>query len=240
MRFKTTKRLILASALIAAATWSAHAQVYTINIVGYVNLQMYAGDNLFVNQLDDGNGDALNSILTQGVLTGSTFTEWNSAAKQFLPTSIFNGTSWSINYDLSPDETGAVLNSPGNTTITLVGSVLYYDPSTLQSTFSPPARSGGTYLLGYPVPLANETFQDIIGRNPLNGESVRTLDAATQTYSVDTFENGSWNEGTPSFAVGEAAYFTLVDTPEPSTYALAGMGATLLFILRRRLDLRKI
>lgn len=121
-KLKMKKPFLPALILIATTTFFAASQSQG-QIVGYLNLQISAGDNLLANQFSDGEGDLLNDDFTQGVLAGSTFTEWNAATSQFLPTSVFNGTSWSINYDFPPDETGAVFNSPASTTITLAGGV---------------------------------------------------------------------------------------------------------------------
>ena len=61
-----------------------------------------------------------------------------------------------------------------------------------------------------------------------------TLDAASQVCSTTTYDDGVWNNGTPSWAVGQAAFFDLggragpdrnpVPVPVPGTGTLAGDG----------------
>jgi hypothetical protein len=76
------------------------------------------------------------------------------------------------------------------------------------------------------------SFTNVVGRAPLDGESVRILDETNQIYSVTTFRQSSgWDNGEPMLAVGQAAFFSLV--PEPSTVQLAVLGAAALMLSRR-------
>jgi hypothetical protein len=232
---KTIKKVALLS-LSTFIAFSARCQpIASSNAVGYINLTIYAGDNLIANQLDDTVGNTLDDIFATGpgdLLTGSTFTEWDPTSDQLLPASVFNGTSWSINYGLSPNGVGGVLNSPANTTVTFVGDVVNFNIQPGGGyTFVPPLLGPGTYLLAMAAPLTG-TFEQVIGSDPIAGDSVETLDASTQTYSTTTFNGTTWNNGTPSLAVDEAAYFDLV-VPEPSMFALTGLGAGILLICRR-------
>jgi len=204
------------------------------NIVGYYNLSISPGDNLIANQFTLSPEDnTLDNVLTNGVASGSTFSEWDPVANHLLPLSIYSGGAWSINYTLAPDSVGGVLNSPSATTATFVGTEV--NIGALDSyTFTPPAYGPGTYLLALAAVLPGGTFQEIVGRAPEIGDSVRTLNAATQVYSTTTFDGSAWNNGVPSLAIGQAAYFNLGAVPEPSTLALAGLGAAALGILRRR------
>ncbi len=221
--------------LFAAST--APAQVFSPNVVGYINSSISPGDNLIANQLSASPDNTLNNVLTYGVLAGSTFSEWNPAANQLLPASVFDGSTWSINYTFAPNGIGGVLNSPSATTVTTVGNVVNFDfDSAAGYTFVPPAYSPGTYLLALAAPLEDATFQQIVGRAPNAGDSVTTLDGSSQLYSTTTFDGTAWSNGDPSLAVDQAAYFNLAlnPVPEPSTFALFGLGAVGLVALRRR------
>ena len=83
-----------------------HAQIYSHNIVGYLNLVLFPGDNLIANQF--GNSDnSLNAIFQQNIPEGATFAKWDSTSLQYLPFSTYDTDSgWSINYDLSYGEGG--------------------------------------------------------------------------------------------------------------------------------------
>ena len=213
----------------------AQAQVYTNTIVGYFNHVLYAGDNLVANQLSHSN-NSLNVIFNVGVPDGSSFTLWDSTQMQFLPASHYDSqTGWSINYDLQYGQ-GGLFTATANFTNTFVGTV--WPGFSGQNPFTPPTTSNnGLYLLSCLVPLGGASFSEIVGRNPLDGESVRTLDAFTQIYSTTTFENGSWDQGAPGLNVGEAAFFNLGPTfavvPEPPVFSLSGFGLLMLVMFRR-------
>jgi len=204
--------------------------------VGFYNLSISPGDNLIADQFDNSPNNTLDNVLTTGVAAGSTFSQWDPAANGLLPLSTYNGSSWSIDYAFGPNGVGGVLNSPSNTTVTFAGSVVNLNAfgTNLVYTFTPPARGPGTYLLGLAAPLSGATFQEIVGRAPNIGDSVSSLDGSTQIYTTTTFNGLVWNNGTPSLAVGQADFFTLVAAPEPTMIALAGAGAATLLIFRRR------
>ena len=235
-------RSILALSLfcffVAPAAW-AQTDVYSGNIVGYINRTISAGDNLIANQLGTTN-DTLNNVLASGVLNGSTLTEWDPVANRFLPTSTFDATSasWSINYSLTYAG-GALLHSPSGATNTFVGEV---DPALVDSvgiSFANwhPNYGNGLYLISCPLPVDGASFQQVISRDPFDGEWVETLNEATQTYSVTTFHTGTgWDNGDPALGVGQAAYFDLgpVVVPEPTALALAALGVATLLRFRHR------
>jgi hypothetical protein len=229
--------LVLLSFLVAPAAFGQ--PVYSLNVVGYYNATLYVGDNLIANQLGTGN-DTLNNVLTSGVADGSTLTKWDPLGNAFLPASVFDGATknWSINYSLTYGE-GALLHSPGPdaTVNTFVGEVFpgfNVDTGVLNWH---PNYAAGLYLISSPVPMAlpmSQMFAAVTGRNPLDGEWVRLLDPATQIYTTTAFDAlaGTWDNGNPVLGVGAAAWFNLV--PEPSTFALLGLGAAALVISRRR------
>ncbi len=226
---------LLTVCLFAAST--APAQIYSLNVVGYINLNISPGDNLIANQLSASPDNTLDSVLTYGVVPGSSFSEWNPVSNQFFPASIYNGSIWSINYTFGPNGMGAVLNSPSATTVTTVGDVVNFNVmlTTIPGyTFVPPDYGPGTYLLALAAPLGGASFEDVVGRLPNVGDSVTTLDGPTQGYSMTVFNGTNWSNGDPSLAVDQSAYFNLVPVPEPSTLALAGLGAATLIFFRRR------
>jgi len=229
------KRNWILSAVFTAVCYSASAQS---PVVGYYNLAIFPGDNLIANQLTTATSDTLNNVLTHGVSDGSTFTEYDSAANQFLSLSYYNAptSSWTIDYPFAPNGVGGVLDSPDNATVTLVGGVVNYNFNNSQYTFVPPAYGPGTYLLSLAAPLTMGTFSQITGREPEAGDSFATLDGATQTLMTATFDGATWEIGglpvaDPTLTVGHAAYITLA-TPEPSSYALMGLGAAALLVSR--------
>ena len=211
---------------------SANSQTYSQGVVGYINQPLYAGDNLIANQLSFSN-NTLNAIFQPGVPEGATFTGWNPSSQQYLPTSVYDiNTGWSINYELDFGQ-GGLFNSPVTFTNTFAGSVWPgYDGI---GTFVPPlVTDSGTLLLSCYIPIAPATFHDVVGRDPLNGESVTLLDAVSQISTTTTFENGVWDNGTPILNIGQSAFFNLEPVPEPAVYNLVGAGLLLLATVRKR------
>jgi hypothetical protein len=202
-------------------------------VVAVITPSFSVGDNLFNNLLDGSYGPGGNTLddITVGngntVPDGTTIQPWNQSLGQYMPASTFSAASqtWSVDYTLLPGE-GAKLNTTSafsNTFIGAVQSAEYdssgqviqggLDPTTYAFVNPPPMNTPGVYLLGCVAPISPATFQMIVGRDPLVGETVRSLDSTTQTYSSTTFEGGgTWNNGAPALdgGSGEAAFFTLM------------------------------
>jgi hypothetical protein len=235
-------KVFLALGLAACFGWSGNvqAQVYSGNIVGYINTRFYTGDNLIANQLLSGN-DTLTNLFQYQVPDGSTFTKWDASQNQYLPASTYHTDSgWDINYSLTLGE-GGLFHAAAAFTNTFVGSVWpgLKQNFTLPDFGQPAINSSGLYLLSCLIPVGGTNmFYAVVGRDPHNGDSVTTLDPLTQLYSTTTFLNDTWDHGTPGLIVGQSAFFNLVDTiapaPEPSTLAIIGLGTTAMLLAGRR------
>jgi hypothetical protein len=104
-----TKALILSAALVAAGVASSMAQsnVYSLNVVGYVNLTITTGYNLITLPLQSSDPtSAINSVLTNtSVLVPypATVTQWNPTTDTFLQPCYAGGDgNW---YDANFDPT---------------------------------------------------------------------------------------------------------------------------------------
>ena len=242
---KRTFILILtASALVAQL--NLNAQVYSENIVGYVHVTFNAGVNLFGNPLDNAPNTLSMVLVNQGteiIPNGTAVSLWNPATDSFGPSSVFNSGSWSADLTLNPG-TGAELIAPTTFSTDFLGAVDNPDgtPIVNQSEASNPllptvfSGPNGIYLRSDAFPqtvvVGSDIFLNIFGRLPNSGEQVTLLDAATQTYTTDTYlGNGSW-DNVPTLNVAEAAFFNLNSVPEPST-VFAGLTALGLVIAAR-------
>ena len=205
--------------------------VYSQNVIGYMSLRFYAGDNMFANQLGQSN-NTLNVIFPTDVPQGATFTEWDPVALQYLPVSSYDTSSgWSINYALSYGE-GALLHTPANFTNVFAGVV--WPGMNLLGPYNPPLISdSGTLLLSCYVPYTNASFYYVVGRDPQNGESVTILDALSQVSTTTTFDNGAWNNGDPLLNIGQSAFYNLEPAPEPEILSLFGAGVVSLLAFHR-------
>src|ERR1700735_871929 len=93
-----TKTLLLTAALVAAGVASSMAQsnVYSLNVVGYVNVTVSPGYNLVTTPLDDGAGDLLTNVIGGSSATatalpdGTLLYPWTSSgyagAQQYIQT----------------------------------------------------------------------------------------------------------------------------------------------------------
>jgi hypothetical protein len=129
-----TKTLLLTAALVAAGVASSMAQsnVYSLNIVGYVNVPV-TGGRLYIlnNPLDDGQGDiitnVLNSFATNSAAEDGT-TVWKfNQAQGFspLPETWFDFLqAWSPGTNVLAPGTGFFIQPSSSMTITFVGSVV--------------------------------------------------------------------------------------------------------------------
>ena len=175
---------------------------------------------------------------------GATFTKWDTTSQKYEPASVYDSVSgWSINYELSYGE-GGLLHSPAMFTNTFVGSV--WPGFDSEAPFNPPLISEkGLMLLSCVVPSNATSFEQVVGRDPFENESVTQLDPASQTWSTTTFHDGAWDRGAPALNVAESAFFNLGPTsvlpnsqfpvPEPAAWAIMGIGGLLLTGLRRKL-----
>lgn len=231
-------RIFLGAWFVSAASAAfGQTNVYTNNIIGYVNYvfrsggSFQSGDTLFGNPLHTVH-DYLSEAIPRAS-DGTTVWLWNASTSNYTQSSIFSAGAWSVNLALPPGQ-GALLRTFVTFTNTFVGEVLSPDGSPLNPDVPivpPPPfdRPSGVYLLSskFPAGLSSSSwpvFDYILGRPPREGEQFTRLDPITQTYYTTTFLSGIWNNGDPELPVGEAAFFSVV--PEPSVLALLGLFLT--------------
>ncbi len=206
-----TKTLLLTAAALAAglATSVAQSNVYSVNVVGYVNITLTNGFNLIGNQLDlDGTGlnNNVNTVFGTNLPNGSVVYAWGGTSFA-SPSALYGSkTGWSggtnaVNTALAPGKGVFVALPAGqNKTITLVGNVM-------QGSLSNSYASGYS-ILASTVPQAGQVQTDL-GFVPVNGATVYKYNPATQAYVAPAFLFGSktgWSPSQPSLGVGEAMF----------------------------------
>lgn len=157
-----TKSLCLAAAALAAGvlTSSAQSNVYSLNIVGYVNTVFKGGGayTLVANPLNAPTND-LNSILAPSLPNKSTVTTYDGVNYNTYGKA---GGVWPSNVFLPPGTGFFVKNvGAGDITNTFVGDVLTGIPGT--NTVAIPA---GYSLVGSPLPVGGDINSS--GPNTLN------------------------------------------------------------------------
>jgi hypothetical protein len=119
-----TKTLLLAAVLSAAGVASSMAQVYSVNAVGYINVNLAVGYTLIANQLNASPTNSLEVIFgTNSLGAGDTVFKFNgitfdSAIYAGGGTFIYSGNP----FGLAPGE-GAFVQTTTAKTVTFVGEV---------------------------------------------------------------------------------------------------------------------
>lgn len=182
-------KALLGLAALAACTLTATAQnVYSLNIVGYVNTPLSTGFNLIANPLDNGTND-LNSLFANA--------GFGDAVYQFSGGSFTSSTffgSWSPDLTTKPGQ-GIFYQAGGPFTNTFVGNVM-----TGNLTNPVPA---GFSIVSSQVPQA-DTLENL-GFNPNFGDAVYFYRSGA--YVSSTYF-GSWSPDLIA-GVGEAFWAQL-------------------------------
>jgi len=193
-----TKALLAAGLIMAASAASSLAQtVYSVNAVGFVNINFPPGFSLACNPLEGATNTV--AVLFPSVPNGTSVFKFDSAQGQYTGTTFLFGNWGNPSFSLVPGE-GFFFKNPGATTITntFVGNVK-------QGTLATPLSAGFT-LVGSQVPQSGLVTTDL-GLPIGNAESVFKFDATTQQYTGATFLFGNWGgSGEPTISVGEGFF----------------------------------
>jgi hypothetical protein len=152
-----TKTLLLAAVLSAAGIASSLAQVYSVNVVGYVNYPAKAPFSLIANPLDNKVGNNLNNILPSAPLAATIF-RWTGTTFE----SSVNFGTWSPDLTLAPGE-GFFISLATDTTLTFVGEVMQGSlttpvPAGLSIKASQVPQSTNLAALNFPAGLGDTVF----------------------------------------------------------------------------------
>jgi len=200
-----TKNLLLSAAALVAGALSVQAQsnVYSVNVVGYVNQPFVAGYQLITDQLAyDGSltNNTLDNIFgTNSVPNGVVVYKWNGSG---YSSTTFNSAlhRWipSGSVTINPGE-AAFVKYPSSATNTFVGTVIQGTNS-----YSYPA---GFSTIAFKAPVAG-TIKTNLNFSPQNGDVVYTFNTGSQTYSSATW-NSALNRFIPSepnLSVGQGVF----------------------------------
>lgn len=194
-----TKTLLITAAIGAASAVALNAQVYSVNAVGYINLDVASGFNLLANQLDQGAGNNTVEAVLTGLPNLATVYKYSAATGYQVNTFYTEGgeSEWDdAAMTLSPGE-GFWLNNPADPLgITLVGEVP-------QGSLSNPLTEGFN-LVSSQVPQAGMVSTDL-GLPVANEDVVYTYVGGA--YGIFTYyeEAGAseWDPAEPTVGVGQ-------------------------------------
>lgn len=200
------KTLLIAAAALVAGIASAEAQVYSANVVGYVNTVIPGAGSysLIANPLDDGAGNQLTNLF-KTLPNQSSITTWNGTT--FNAAIAFTAGNWGGNAQLPPGTGFFVKNgkaSPASPAITntFVGSVVALAGATTTNSLAL-----GYNLVGSQLPYAGDLTTDPslnLYHSLANQSSITTWNGSGYNAAV-SFTAGSWG-GTAPVVVGQGFF----------------------------------
>jgi hypothetical protein len=210
-----TKVLVCAAAVAAAGAFTSVAQnVYSLNVVGYINIPLVEGFNLIANQLDfDGTGtnNTTSNVLGTNVPLNSAVYTWSGSAyniASFVKLKGATAPSWNANYTLNPGQ-GAWLSIPAGGLAGTSSNLITVGQVDQGGLVNPNLIAGGGYsLVSSMVPLSGG-IQTVLGYTPLLNDSVYQWSTASGSYVINSYvklkgqTNPSWSPAEPSIGIGE-------------------------------------
>lgn len=196
-----TKILLLTAALGAAGVATSMAQtVFSVNAVGYVNVDVPAGFAMIANPLQTTNNSV--AALFPNVPDGTTIYKFNAGS--FNESSTFLFGAWANpTMTLDPGD-GAFINNVGTTPLrlTFVGEVLQGALTT--------AIPAGFSIKASKVPQAGPldgTAAGELGFPIADDDTIYKFNRTTQRYTIHSFVFGGWQgDGRPTIDVGESFF----------------------------------
>lgn len=179
-----TKNLLLSAAALVAGALSVQAQsnVYSVNVVGYVNIPFAQNAlSLIATPLDNGTNNL--TSLFPNAANGSQVQVWNGAGFQVAQKTFGN---WNTNLVVPPG-TGFFFKSGSNMTNTFVGNVAVSTGAT--NTIALPANT--LVLVGSPLPIADNLTGTNLNLQLANGSQIQVWNGSGFQVAQKTF--GNWN-----------------------------------------------
>jgi len=192
------KAIFAAGLLMAAAAAQSTAQtVFSVNAVGFVNVNFPPGFSIASNPLE-GATNTVAALFPTSLPNNCAVFKFNTASGTFSSSTFFFGAWSNPNLSLVPGE-GFFFRNPSVNIITntFVGNVK-------QGTLTTPLSAGFT-LVSSQVPQSGLVTTDL-GLPILNTETVFKFNNALNAYSGSTFFFGSWSGGEPTIGVGEGFF----------------------------------
>jgi hypothetical protein len=202
-----SKALLIAAAALAAGVMTSQAQVYSQNIVGYINVPLQPGYNLVANQLDlDGTGtnNSINTVVGTGTLPNLTQVLCWTGSGYATTTYSASAQKWNVNDQaitngMNPGS-GFFIKIPATspaTNVTFVGNVI-----TGTNTYPVVA---GYQILAPSGPVAG-TLDTTNGLKPTKLDQILVWTGSG--YATHVYSGTAWNGGgDPQLAVGQAVFY---------------------------------
>jgi len=194
-----TKALLLGAVIGAISLANTMAQVYSVNVVGYVNTPIPAGWSIIANPLNASGGNTILNVMPNPPVSITVYKYVNND---------YQSSNWDPDWqewsnptmDVSPGLGLFVKNGGTNFTWTFVGEV----PSTAAQLTVQIAH--GFNLIGSPLPKTGK-LQTELGYSPSGagfGDAVYKYDNSISDYRTATWDGDwqEWSPGEPTIEVG--------------------------------------
>jgi hypothetical protein len=204
-----TKTILLTAALAAAGAVSAMAQnVYSLNVVGYVNVPLVNGFNLVNVPLNVPSGNTIEAtfgtnVTDQTVVYQFLGGHYTGVSTFFGPPTVPAGSQfWTGELTINPGQ-GVFVFSPGAQTVTFTGEVMQGSLANAYGT--------GFSILGSQVPQSGGLVS-VLGFGPSDQSFIYTYSGGyqpNQYFGPPTVPVGSefWSGGEPNIAVAQAFFY---------------------------------
>ena len=199
-----TKTLLLTAALAAAGAATSMAQVYSVNMVGYINQNIPRGFSMLANQLNNSPDNKVTTLFAAPP-DGTQVYKFDAVTDTYVFLQYIDG-NWEgddLNMTLGPGE-GVFINPPSAFATTFVGEVQLSSSVGVANGFSIVSSA-----LPQSLPLSDAPPAGL-GFPVANGDQVYQFSNATGTYTFNQFVDGAWEGdggGSPPVpAVGEAFF----------------------------------
>jgi hypothetical protein len=204
MRTKTT---LAAAAILAAGLASSMAQnVYSLNVVGYVNITVTGGGNynLLANPLNNTTGNNVTNLFSGPQANTSQILKWDPIAVDFAAVQpSYAAGAWSANLPLNVGEGFFYVNQGATFTQTFVGEVV-------QGSFTNVISGNGNYnCVGASVPEGGNFTTAITGLTPANTDQVLKWDPVAVDFNSTqpSYAGGTWTPSSLTINPAEGFFY---------------------------------
>jgi hypothetical protein len=190
-----TKTLLLTAALAVAGTLSSMAQVYSVNAVGYVNVNVPPGFSMIANPLNASTNTI--TALFGAAPDGTVIYKFNPATGTYT-SNLKDFGEWSIPNDTLVPGEGAFIRNNGTQpfTVTFVGEVMQGNLTN--------AIPNGFSIKSSMVPQSGQ-LDTVLGFPAVDGDTIYRFNNTTGTYTSSVRDFGEWSTN-PVPAVGESFF----------------------------------
>lgn len=203
-----TKSLFAAAAILAAGVASSMAQsnVYSLNVVGYVNVVVQGGGsyNLLANPLNNPTSNGVTNLFNGTPGDFDQVLTWDVNAFDFAATQpLYLSGAWDSNVNLPVGQGFFYVNANNTFTNTFVGEVV-------QGSFTRTLVGSGSYnLIGSSAPVGGGFTNAIAGLVPGDFDQVLKWDVNTFDFNSvqPLFLSGAWDTTALNIGVGEGLFY---------------------------------